>query len=142
MNENVNVNDKIINDLKIDLNASTSNLATLEQEHLHLQQLWVSQQPHSNLLQQTGAQHYNMQQHSQSAFTTGKYSKRRCSAKCSLVIIVRIVFISLFLFYCLLLNHSFQINTQAVLLTAFNFFSSIATLQNYICSMRSSIFDF
>merc|ERR1711865_4127 len=70
LNENVNVNDTIINDLKIDLNASTSNLATLEQEHLHLQQLWVHQQPHSNLLQQTGVQHYNMQQHSQSAFTT------------------------------------------------------------------------
>ena len=40
----------------------------------------------------------------------GKYSKRRCSAKCSLVIIVGIVFIASFLFYCLLFNHSFQTN--------------------------------
>ena len=36
----------------------------------------------------------------------GKYSKRRRSNVA--VIIERIVFISSFLFYCLLLNHSFQ----------------------------------
>ena len=44
-----------------------------------------------------------------------KYSKRRSNVA---VIIVRTVFISSFLFYCLLLNHSFQINTQKRLLTA------------------------
>ena len=38
----------------------------------------------------------------------GKYLKRRRSNVA--VIIVRIVFLSSFLFYCLLLNHSFQTN--------------------------------
>ena len=42
----------------------------------------------------------------------GKYSKRRRSNVA--VIIVRIVFISLFLFYCLLLNHSFQTNPNRI----------------------------
>ena len=39
----------------------------------------------------------------------GKYSKRRCPQNVA-VLIVRIVFLSSFLFYCLLLNHSFQTN--------------------------------
>ena len=38
----------------------------------------------------------------------GKYSKRRRSNVA--VIIVRVIFISPFLFYCLLLNHSFPTN--------------------------------
>ena len=43
---------------------------------------------------------------------TGKYSKRRRSNVA--VIIVRIVFISSFLFYCLLLNHSFSTNPNKI----------------------------
>jgi hypothetical protein len=43
---------------------------------------------------------------------TGKYSKRRRSNVA--VIIVRIIFISSFLFYCLLLNHSFQTNPNKI----------------------------
>ena len=42
----------------------------------------------------------------------GKYSKRRRSNVA--VIIVRIVFISSFLFYCLLLNHSFPTNPNRI----------------------------
>ena len=42
----------------------------------------------------------------------GKYSKRRRSNVA--VIIVRIVFISSFLFYCLLLNHSFKNNPNNI----------------------------
>ena len=44
--------------------------------------------------------------------TNGKYSKRRRSNVA--VIIVRIVFVSSFLFYCLLLNHSFQTNPNRI----------------------------
>ena len=40
----------------------------------------------------------------------GKYSKRRTSNVA--VIIVRVLFISAFLSYCLLLNHSFSTNTK------------------------------
>ena len=59
---------------------------------------------------------------------TGKYSKRRRSNVA--VIIIRIVCISSFLFYCLLLNHSFK-QTQTGLLTALNLFS-LLQLYNYI----------
>ena len=48
--------------------------------------------------------------------SSGKCSKRRRSNVA--VIHVTIVFIGSYLFYCLLLNHSFQINTQTRLLTA------------------------
>ena len=68
-----------------------------------------------------------------SAMTTGKYSKRRRSNVA--VIIVRIVFISAFLFYCLLLNHSFQTNpnkiTNCFKLVLFLFYN----FTNYICSI-------
>ena len=43
---------------------------------------------------------------------SGKYSKRRRSNVA--VIIVRTIFISSFLFYCLLLNHSFQTNPNKI----------------------------
>ena len=44
--------------------------------------------------------------------TLGKYSKRRRSNVA--VIIVRVIFISEFLFYCLLLNHSFPTNPNKI----------------------------
>ena len=58
-----------------------------------------------------------------------KYSKQPRSDVA--VIIVGIISIGSFLFYCLLLNHSFHINTQnSIRLTAFNLFSlSITNLQ-------------
>ena len=58
----------------------------------------------------------------------GKYSKRRRSNVA--VIIVRIVFISSFLFYCLLSNHSFQTNPNRIT----NCFKllSLFTTYNYI----------
>jgi len=56
------------------------------------------------------------------------------------VIIVRVVFISSFLFYCLLLNHSFPTNSNSVT-NCFQLFS-LFTTYNYICSMRSSFFIF
>merc|ERR1712166_1738258 len=43
---------------------------------------------------------------------SGKYSKRRRSNVA--VIHVRVVFIGSFLFYCLLLNHSFQTNPNSI----------------------------
>ena len=43
----------------------------------------------------------------------GKYSKRRCEQMQS-VIIVRVIFISSFLFYCLLFNHSFPTNPNKI----------------------------
>ena len=49
-------------------------------------------------------------------YVQGKYSKRRRSNVA--VIIVRIVFIGSFLFYCLLLNHSFPTNPNRIILTA------------------------
>ena len=52
----------------------------------------------------------------------GKYSKRRRSNVA--VIIVRIVFISSFLFYCLLLNHSFPTNPNKIT-NCFQLFLSI-----------------
>ena len=71
----------------------------------------------------------------------GKYSSDAVS-KCSCnvaVTIVRIVFISQFLFYCLLLNHSFPTNPNRIT-NCFQLFS-LFTTYNYICSMRR-YFDF
>jgi hypothetical protein len=56
----------------------------------------------------------------------GKYSKRRRSNVA--VIIVRIIFISSFLFYCLLLNHSFPINPNKIT-NCFQLILSITTSQ-------------
>ena len=67
----------------------------------------------------------------------GKYSKRRRSNEA--VIHVRIVFIGSFLFYCLLLNHSFPTNPNSIT-NCFQLILSIYNFTNYICSMRSSIF--
>ena len=58
------------------------------------------------------------------------------------VIIVRIVFISPFFFYCLLLNHSFQTNPNSVTNCFKTYSLSIYNFTNYICSMRSSILNF
>ena len=66
----------------------------------------------------------------------GKYSKRRRSNVA--VIIVRIVFISLFLFYCFLLNHTFPTNSNSMT-NCFKLFLSITTY-NYIAP--ASLFDF
>ena len=57
----------------------------------------------------------------------GKYSKRRANVA---VIHVRIVFIGSFLFYCLLLNHSFQTNPNSIT-NCFKLFS-LLQLYNYI----------
>jgi len=72
-----------------------------------------------------------------SVYWTGKYSKRRRSNVA--VIIVSIVFIGSFLFYCLLLNHSFQTNPNSIT-NCFKLTLSVTTY-NYICSMRR-YFDF
>ena len=60
------------------------------------------------------------------AGVSGKYSKRRRSNVA--VIIVRIVFNSSFLFYCLLLNHSFPTNPNSIT-NCFKLILSITTLQ-------------
>ena len=65
----------------------------------------------------------------------GKYSKRRRSNVA--VIIVRIVFISSFLFYCLLFNHSFQTNPNKIT-NCFQLFSLFTTY--YIAP--ALLFDF
>ena len=66
----------------------------------------------------------------------GKYSKRRRSNVA--VIHVRIVFIGSFLFYCLLLNHSFPTNPNSIT-NCFKLFS-LLQLYNYIAP--ASLFDF
>ena len=66
----------------------------------------------------------------------GKYSKRRRSNVA--VINVKVVFISSFLFYCLLLNHSFQTNPNKMT-NCFKLFS-LLQLYNYIAP--ASLFDF
>ena len=66
----------------------------------------------------------------------GKYSKRRRSNIA--VIIVRIIFIGSFLFYCLLLNHSFPTNPNKIT-NCFKLFS-LFQLYNYIAP--ASLFDF
>ena len=57
------------------------------------------------------------------------------------VIIVRIVFIGSFLFYCLLLNHSFPTNPNRIT-NCFKLILLYCNFTNYICSMRSRYFDF
>ena len=58
-------------------------------------------------------------------------------------IIVRIVFISSFLFYCLFLNHSFPNKPKHVYTNCFQLILFLfTTLPIYICSLRSSIFDY
>ena len=64
----------------------------------------------------------------------GKYSKRRRSNVA--VIVVRIVFTSSFLFYCLLLNHSFPTIPNKIT-NCFNYLQ----LYNYICSSLFWIFE-
>ena len=66
----------------------------------------------------------------------GKYSKRRRSNVA--VIIVSIIFISSFLFYCLLCNHSFPTNPNSIT-NCFKLFS-LLQLYNYIAP--ASLFDF
>ena len=65
---------------------------------------------------------------------SGKYSKRRRSNVA--VILVRIIFISSFLFYCLLLNHSFPTNPNSVT----NFFKLFSLLQLYNYIAPASLF--
>ena len=66
-----------------------------------------------------------------------KYSKRRRSNVA--VIIVRVLFISLFLFYCLLLNHSFQTNPNRIT----NCFQLFSLLQLYkLHLLNASLFWF
>ena len=67
----------------------------------------------------------------------GKYSKRRRSNVA--VIIVSIVFISSFLFYCLLLNRSFSSNPNRIT-NCLKLFSSLLQLYNYIAP--ASLFYF
>ena len=68
----------------------------------------------------------------------GKYSKRRRSNVA--VIIVRVIFISLFLFYCLLLNHSFSTNPNKIT-NCFETYSLLfTTLQLHLLLRR--YFDF
>ena len=67
----------------------------------------------------------------------GKYSKRRRSNVA--VIIVSIIFISSFLFYCLLLNHSFPTNPNRMT-NCFQLFLSVTTLQLHCSCVR--YFDF
>ena len=66
----------------------------------------------------------------------GKYSQRRRNSVA--VIIIRILFISSFLFYCLLLNHSFSTNPNKIT-NCFQLFS-LLQLYNYIAP--ASLFDF
>ena len=67
----------------------------------------------------------------------GKYSKRRRSNVA--VIIVRVIFISSFHFYCLLLNHSFQTSPNSIT-NCFKLILSLLQLYNYIAP--ASLFDF
>jgi hypothetical protein len=62
-------------------------------------------------------------------YVQGKYSKRRRSNVA--VIIVRIVFISSFLFYCLLCNYSFQTNPNSVT----NCFKLILSIYNFTTTL-------
>ena len=65
------------------------------------------------------------------------------SAKCSLVMIVRVIFISSFLFYCLLCNHSFPTDPNKITNCLKTYSLSNYNFANYICiNARSSIFDF
>ena len=73
------------------------------------------------------------------ANSKGKYSKRRRSNVA--VIIVRIVFISSFLFCCLLLNHSFQTNPNKITNCLKLFLSLFTTLQTTFAQCVC-LFDF
>ena len=66
----------------------------------------------------------------------GKYSKRRRSNVA--VIHVRTVFIGSFLFYCLLLNHSFQINPNSIT-NCVKLFFLFTTLQLHL--LNALLFD-
>ena len=66
----------------------------------------------------------------------GKCSKRRRSNLA--VIIVRIIFIGSFLFYCLLLNHSFQTNPNSIT----NCFQLFSLLQLTTTLLLRRFFDF
>jgi len=68
----------------------------------------------------------------------GKYSKRRRSNVA--VIIVRIVFISPFFFYCLLLNHSFPTNPNRIT-NCFKLILSVTTLQLHCSCVAILIFE-
>ena len=72
---------------------------------------------------------------------TGKYSKRQRSNVAA--IIVRIVFISSFLIYCLLLNHSFQTNPNSVTncFKTFSLYLQLTTLQLQMLLRRFLIFE-
>ena len=67
-------------------------------------------------------------------WVSGKYSKRRRSNVA--VIIDRIVFIDSFLFYCLLLNHSFPTNPNRIT----NCFKLFSLLQTYNYIAPASLF--
>ena len=71
--------------------------------------------------------------------TTGEYSKRRRSNVA--VIIVGIVFISSFLFYCLLLNHSFPTNPNKIT-NCFQLVLFYLQLYNFNCSCFPAILIF
>ena len=68
--------------------------------------------------------------------TTGKYSKR-CRSNVALII-VRIVFVSAFLFYCLLYNHSFPTNPNSVT-NCFKLFSLFTTMKQDVCRKKESV---
>ena len=70
-------------------------------------------------------------------FPKGTYSKRRRSNVA--VIIVQVIFISAFLFCCLLLNHSFQTNPNKIT-NCFKLFSLITTLQLHCSCVAFLIF--
>ena len=72
--------------------------------------------------------------HQRGMVKSGKYSKRRRSNVA--VIIVKVIFISAFLFYCLLLNHSFPTNPNKIT----NCFKLFTTLQLHL--LNASLFDF
>ena len=77
-------------------------------------------QPQSQSMTRTGILSYDY----------GKYSKRRRSNVA--VIIVKVIFISAFLFYCLLLNHTFPTNPNKIT-NCFQLFS-LLQLYNYIAT--------
>ena len=70
----------------------------------------------------------------------GKYSKRRRSNVA--VIIVKIIFISVFLFYCLLLNHSFPTNPNRITNCLKLILFLITTLQTTFAQYVPSILNF
>ena len=77
-------------------------------------------------------------EHNTYVVLAGKYSKRRRSNVA--VILVRIVFTSSILFYCLLLNHSFPTNPNSIT-NCFTLFSHITTLQLHCSCVAILIFE-